>query len=39
MKQETFENDWFALEANKADAVNMTMRSNLMTAIEKAVAK
>ena len=34
---ETFENVWFALEANEADAINMTMRSELMIAITSAV--
>jgi predicted XRE-type DNA-binding protein len=37
MKREKFDNVWFALEANEADAINMTMRSDLMTSIEKAV--
>lgn len=37
MKREKFDNVWFALEANEADAVNMTMRSDLMTSIEKTV--
>jgi len=37
MKCKRFDNVWFALEVNEADAVNMTMRSNLMTSIEKAV--
>ena len=37
MKREKFDNVWFALEANAADAVNMTIRSELMTSIEKAV--
>ena len=37
MKREKFDNVWFALEANEADAINMTMRSNLMSSIEKTV--
>lgn len=37
MKREKFDNVWFAIEANDADAINMTMRSDLMTSIEKAV--
>ena len=36
-KREKFDNLWFALEANEADAINMTMRSNLMSSIEKTV--
>jgi len=39
MKREKFENVWFALEDTEADAINMTMRSNLMTAIEKVVQR
>jgi predicted XRE-type DNA-binding protein len=38
MKRERFDNVWLAIEANEADAINMTMRSDLMTSIEKAVA-
>jgi predicted XRE-type DNA-binding protein len=38
MKREKFDNVWFALEDNEADAINMTLRSDLMTSIEKAVA-
>ena len=38
MKTEKYDNVWFALEANESDAINMTMRSELMTSIEKAVA-
>ncbi len=38
MKHEKFDNVWFALEANEADAINMTMRSDLMTSIERSVA-
>ncbi len=37
VKSKKFDNVWFAIEANEADAVNMTMRSDLMTSIEKAV--
>jgi predicted XRE-type DNA-binding protein len=37
MKSEKFDNVWFALEANAADAIAMTMRSDLMTSIERAV--
>ena len=37
MKREKFDNVWFALEANDADAINMSMRSDLMTSIEQAV--
>jgi predicted XRE-type DNA-binding protein len=39
MKREKFDNVWFALEANEADAINMTLRSNLMTSIEKTVTQ
>jgi predicted XRE-type DNA-binding protein len=39
MKQEVFENVWLALERNEEDAINLTMRSHLMIAIEKQVAK
>ena len=38
MKSQKFDNVWFALEANEADAINMTMRSDLMTSIECSVA-
>jgi predicted XRE-type DNA-binding protein len=38
MKCEKFDNVWFAIEANESDAINMTMQSDLMTAIEKAMA-
>jgi predicted XRE-type DNA-binding protein len=37
IKVETFDNVWFALEKNPADAINLTLRSELMTAIEDAV--
>jgi predicted XRE-type DNA-binding protein len=33
-----YDNVWFALEANDADAINMTLRSDLMTSIERSVA-
>lgn len=39
MTQTKFDNVWFALEDNEADAINMSMRSDLMTSIEKAVGK
>lgn len=39
MKQEVFENVWLALEKNEEDAINLTMRSHLMLAIEKQVVK
>jgi predicted XRE-type DNA-binding protein len=38
MRHEKFDNVWFALEANEADAINMTLRSDLMTSIERSVA-
>jgi predicted XRE-type DNA-binding protein len=38
MRHEKFDNVWFALEANEADAITMTLRSNLMTSIERSVA-
>jgi hypothetical protein len=34
-----FENVWFALEKAEADAVNMHMRSELMTFIERVIEK
>jgi predicted XRE-type DNA-binding protein len=37
MKREKFDNVWFALEANEADAIAMTLRSDLMTSIERTV--
>jgi predicted XRE-type DNA-binding protein len=37
IKFETFDNVWFALEKNEADAINLTLRSELMMAIEDAV--
>jgi predicted XRE-type DNA-binding protein len=38
MENRKFDNVWFALEANEADAVTMTLRSDLMTSIERNVA-
>lgn len=37
MKIEKYDNVWFAIEANEADAINMTLRSDLMTSIERVV--
>jgi len=37
IKSEKFDNVWLALEANEADAISMTLRSDLMTSIEKAI--
>jgi predicted XRE-type DNA-binding protein len=37
MKARTFANVWEALEDNSEDAANMTMRSNVMTAINETV--
>ena len=37
MKSQTFANVWDALEDNPEDAANMTMRSNVMTAINGTV--
>ena len=37
IKVEKFENVWFALEKTEADAINMTMRAELMMAITDAV--
>ena len=39
MKQNVFENNWLALEEKQEDAINLTMRSHLMLAIEKQVGK
>lgn len=39
MKREKFDNVWFALEANEADAINMTLRSSLMTSVERVVSQ
>jgi predicted XRE-type DNA-binding protein len=38
MKRKKFDNVWFALKANEADAFVMTLRSDLMTLIEDAAA-
>ena len=38
MKREKFDNVWLALEPNAADAINLAMRSALMTSVEEAVA-
>ena len=38
MTGKKFDNVWFALENSEADAINMTLRCNLMTSIEAAVA-
>ena len=37
MAHEKFDNVWFALEASETDAINMSLRSDLMTSIEKIV--
>jgi predicted XRE-type DNA-binding protein len=37
IEYEKFDNVWFALETDEADAINMTMRSDLMTSIERSV--
>ena len=37
MKAQRFENIWLALEKTPEDAINMTMRSDLMTSIERVV--
>ena len=39
MKREEFSNVWSAIEPNAAEALNLAMRSDLMTAIETAVEK
>jgi predicted XRE-type DNA-binding protein len=39
MKRERFDDAWFAIEASDAAAVNMTIRSELMSSIERAVKK
>jgi predicted XRE-type DNA-binding protein len=38
IEYEKFDNVWFALESNEADAINMTLRSELMIGIERSVA-
>lgn len=37
MKTQKFANVWQALEANEDDAINMSLRSDLMTSIERMV--
>ena len=37
MTARKFDNVWFALESTEADAINMSLRSDLMTAIERVV--
>lgn len=37
MEKQKFDNVWFALEKTPEDAINMTMRSDLMTSIERVV--
>ena len=37
MKRQTFDNIWVALEKSEADAVNMSMKSELMTLIERVI--
>jgi predicted XRE-type DNA-binding protein len=37
MERQVFDNVWDALEDSPADAANMTMRSNLLIAIEREV--
>ena len=39
MKREKFSNVWSAIEPNAAEALNLAMRSELMTSIERAVEK
>lgn len=39
MEREKFSNVWSAIEPNAAEALNLVMRSELMTAIERAVEK
>ena len=39
VEYEAFDNVWFALEANEADAINMTLRSDLMIGIERSVTE
>jgi predicted XRE-type DNA-binding protein len=39
MKRQKFDNVWFALEKSDAEAVNLSMRSDLLTFIEKVVEK
>ncbi len=37
IKIETFDNVWFAIEKSESDAINLTLRSELMMAIEDTV--
>ena len=37
MKVEKYDNVWFALEATEADAINMTLRSELMMSIQRMI--
>ena len=37
MEREKFSNVWLAIEPNAAEALNLAMRSELMTSIERAV--
>jgi predicted XRE-type DNA-binding protein len=39
MKRQTFDNVWVALEKSEADAVNMNMKSELMTLIERVITR
>lgn len=39
MKHQAFENVWDALATSPEEAVNLTLRSELMTAIEKSVER
>lgn len=39
MKHQAFDNVWDALASSPEEAVNLTLRSELMTAIEKAVER
>ena len=39
MKHQTFDNVWDALATSPEEAVNLSLRSELMTAIEKAVER
>ena len=39
MKREKFSSVWSAIEPNAAEALNLAMRSGLMTSIERAVEK
>ena len=39
MAKEIFDSIWFALKANEADAINMSLRSGLIKSIEMVVAE